>query len=129
MFSIFDLVGSLCLCSLLIVFKRPCISVRHVNLASGRTQTTTAKAAQSPLRNEKRAHHEAFSNSKGSSPPGLNIFYLKEISFIQSQECSEMSNANGHTNIVVCIMIAEYNSADEATYLQYHVHTQYSTKK
>ena len=85
---VFEVVGSVCLCSLLIVFKRPCISARRVILASGRTQTTAAKAAQSPLGNEKRAHHETFSNSKGSSPPGLNMFYLKEKSKkSQSQEC------------------------------------------
>ena len=86
-------------------------------------QTTAAKAAQSPLGNEKRAHHEAFSNSKGSSPPGLNIFYLKEI--FQSKECRigerDERREQCHRNVVVCMIIAECDSADEATYLQHRV--------
>ena len=97
---VFDLVGSVCLCSFCVLPGLP--PARNALIwrpsINPLAETTAAKAAQSPLGNEKRAHHETFSNSKGSSPPGLNIFYLKEI--FQSQECSGMSNAtNGENNV------------------------------
>ena len=79
---VFDVAGSLCLCSLLIVLTRPCISARHVNLAFI-NQAASRKRLQ-PKQSSR--HYETrnvrtmkpFPTVRAAHPRGY-FFYLKEI--------------------------------------------------